>query len=55
MIVLVGAVLGAIWGGMSAKRRRGNRLDIVQYAVVYAIIGALLGLIGTIAIEKAMV
>ncbi len=55
MIVLVAALLGGLWGGISAKRRKGNRLDIAQYAAVYAIIGALLGLIGTIAIEKALV
>ncbi|KUF11564.1 hypothetical protein [Pseudoponticoccus marisrubri] len=52
MIVIVMAILGAIIGARTAKGRKGNRLDIAQYAVIYAIAFALLGLIVTIAVEK---
>lgn len=52
MIVLACALIGAIWGGMTAKRRKGSRADIAQYAAVYAIALSLVGLIATIAIEK---
>ena len=52
MIVIIAAIVGAVLGGFTAKKRQGNRLDIAQYATVYAIAFALLGLIATIAIEK---
>ena len=32
MLVLAGFVGGALWGGYLAQRRKGNRLDILQYA-----------------------
>jgi len=44
MIVIIGAVLGAMSGFLVAKRRGGNRLDIVQYACVHALIFAITGL-----------
>ncbi|MFZ7090507.1 apolipoprotein acyltransferase [Primorskyibacter sp. 2E233] len=52
MIVIIGALLGAIIGGAKAARRKGNFADIAQYAAVYAIIFALVGLVATIGIEK---
>ncbi|MBV2360642.1 apolipoprotein acyltransferase [Thalassococcus sp. CAU 1522] len=54
MIVIAGAILGALIGGFTAKRRKGNRLDIAQYAAVYAIAFSLMGLIATIVIEKSI-
>jgi hypothetical protein len=54
MIVLAGLVLGAVWGGQTARRRGGNRLDIAQYATVWGIIGALVGLFVTIALERML-
>lgn len=55
MIVIAGAILGAILGGFLAARRKGNKADIAQYATVYAIAFALVGLVLTIAIEKLIV
>ncbi len=52
MIVILMAIAGGVIGGLTAKRRKGNRLDIAQYAAVYGIAFAILGLILTIAIEK---
>ena len=54
MIVIFGALMGAIIGGATARRRKGNWVDVAQYAVVYAIAFALLGLVVTIAIEKSL-
>ncbi|SFQ34315.1 hypothetical protein SAMN05421853_10456 [Roseivivax halotolerans] len=54
MIVIVAALLGATFGGVTAKRRKGDRLDILQYATIYAIAFALAGLIVTIALEKIL-
>lgn len=52
MIVIAAALIGAILGGSLAARRKGNRADIAQYATVYAIAFALVGLVLTIGIEK---
>lgn len=55
MIVLAGAIFGALLGASIAKRRKGRRLDMMQYAAVYAIAFALLGTFATIAIHRMAV
>ncbi len=52
MIVILAALVGAGLGAFQARRRKGNTADILQYAAVYAIIGALLGLFGSILIAR---
>ena len=52
MIVLVLAILGAVLGALSARRREGATLDIMQYATGYAIAFALVGLVATIFIHR---
>ncbi len=52
MIIIAGLVGGAVWGAVNARKRGGNRLDMAQYAAVWGIIGALLGLVATIAVER---
>lgn len=54
MIVLVGAVLGALIGGYTARKRGGNRLDILQYAAGYALAFVIVGMIVTVLIDRAM-
>jgi preprotein translocase subunit SecG len=45
MDVVLVALLGALVGGFSAKKRGGNGKDMAQYAAVFAIVFALIGLI----------
>lgn len=49
---LAGAILGGLWGGLTARKRGGNRKDMGQYATAGAIAGALLGLILTIVLTR---
>lgn len=52
MIMFVAALIGAISGWITARRRKGNRADIAQFVVVFAIAFGLAGLILTIIVEK---
>ena len=53
MIVISAALIGAILGGFTARKRGGKPADIAQYAVVYAIIFAIGGLLATILTHRA--
>ncbi|QBF31558.1 apolipoprotein acyltransferase [Thalassococcus sp. S3] len=55
MIVIGTAILGAILGFATAKRRNGSRLDMAQYAAGYGIAFALLGLVATVTIHRMAV
>ena len=55
MIIPISALIGMLLGGLSAKRRGGNRKDIAQYAVSYGIAFALLGLFITLVIVRNFV
>lgn len=55
MIVIVSALVGALLGGLTAKRRNGTAADIAQYVVGYAIAFALLGMIATLVIHRLIV
>ena len=52
MIYTVMGLIGAVIGGMTARRRKGNRMDIAQYAASYGIAFALLGLIITVFVDR---
>lgn len=52
MIVIVSAALGALYGGLTARKRQGSKLDIAQYAGVYAVVFALVGLAVTVLIMR---
>jgi len=54
MIVIGAALLGAIIGAMTARKRGGNRLDIAQYAAGYALAFVVVGLIATIVIDRVL-
>lgn len=48
---LAGLFAGAATGVIMAVRRKGNGLDMAQYAAVFAIIGFVLGVILTIILQ----
>lgn len=52
MIILAGLIIGAGWGVLHARRRGGSGADMAQYGAVWGIIGALLGFVATIGIER---
>ena len=52
MIVILALALGALLGAWQARRRQGSRLDMAQWAAVYAILFGLAGLILTIVIGR---
>lgn len=52
MIFFPALLFGALLGALQARRRGGNGFDIAQYALVYAIIFALLGLFATIILHR---
>lgn len=54
MIVIVAALLGAAIGGMTARKRGGNKLDIAQYAAGYALAFVIVGLIATVVIDRSL-
>ncbi|MCB1345297.1 MAG: hypothetical protein H6900_11905 [Rhodobacter sp.] len=54
MFIFAGFLIGAVWGGIFARRKGGERLDIVQYAAVWGLIGAILGTVLTVVIQRAM-
>ncbi|MBR9653237.1 hypothetical protein [Thalassovita aquimarina] len=55
MIVIAGAILGALFGAFLAKRRNGKGLDMLQYAAGYAILFMIVGLFITIFVHRAAV
>jgi hypothetical protein len=52
MIVYAAMILGALFGGWRAWRRKGSGLDIVQYAGVYLILFGLIGMVTTIVLQR---
>lgn len=52
MLVIAALLLGALIGGLRARKRGGNRLDIAQYATVYAIAFGLIALFASIIISR---
>lgn len=54
MIIFSAALFGALFGALQARRRKGNRLDIAQYAAVYAIAFSLVGLFFLIFLNRVV-
>lgn len=51
---LIAAILGAIIGALTAKRRNGKTADILHYAATYAIAFAIAGFILALIVEKTV-
>ena len=54
MIVFAGALAGAVYGVVLARRREGTGADMAQYGAGFAIAFAILGLFLTIVLERMM-
>ncbi|MBQ0804096.1 MAG: apolipoprotein acyltransferase [Sulfitobacter sp.] len=54
MIVIIFALIGAVWGGFTANKRQGNRKDIAQYAAGYAMAFIIVGMILTVLIDRIL-
>jgi hypothetical protein len=54
MIVIGGLFIGAALGILTAKKRGGTTADLLQYGAVYAIAFALLGLVVTLVLDRAI-
>ena len=52
MIILAALALGIFWGYRSAKTRGGDIKDKLQYAFVYGMLFAVIGLMITIVIHR---
>ncbi len=52
MIILAFAIIGVILGVSTARKRKGNRLDMAQYGAGYGIAFLLLGVLVSIVIER---
>ena len=52
MIIIGSAIIGIGLGLMTARKRKGNRLDMAQYATGYGIAFTLLGLLIAIVLER---
>lgn len=54
MIVIILAIVGALTGWRVATKRGGVRADKLQYAGIYAMMFAVIGLFVTIFVEKML-
>jgi hypothetical protein len=54
MVILAGLVIGVLIGTMTAKRRGGQTLDILQYGAGYGIAFCLVGVFLTIILERSL-
>ena len=54
MIVIVLALVGAVIGATTAKKRGGNGKDIAQYAAGYAAAFTVVGMIATVVIDRIL-
>ena len=52
MIIWGGALLGAVIGGFTARKRGGNKLDMAQYAAGYALAFMTIGLILNVVMQR---
>ncbi|MFT6023278.1 MAG: hypothetical protein ACI9PY_001391 [Ascidiaceihabitans sp.] len=55
MIVIGAVLLGAIIGAVTAARRKGNTLDILQYAAGFGMAFLIVGMIATVMLHRLAV
>jgi len=47
-------VIGAVIGGLTARKRNGNRKDIAQYAAGFAMAFIIVGMILTVVLDRVL-
>ena len=52
MVLPIAFIVGAIFGSLKAKKRNGNKLDLLHYAATYGIACVLLALILLIIFQR---
>jgi archaellum biogenesis protein FlaJ (TadC family) len=52
MLVILFSLLGAGLGVLRARKLGGRKMDALHYGVIFALIGALLGVFATIIIQR---
>ena len=55
MLILLGALTGAVIGGMTAYRRKGNKLDIAQYSAGYAMAFTIVSMILAVILDRTLI
>ena len=55
MIVFIAMIFGALWGVVVARRAKGNRLDVLQYAAGFGIAAGLLTFFAVIAFHHLII
>jgi len=51
LLIITFAIVGALAGTFTARKNGGNKSDLLQYSIVYLIIGTIIGIFSTLAIE----
>ncbi len=52
MIVVASAILGALFGAMTAKKRGGAGKDVAQYSATYALIFLIIGVFISVVLSR---
>ncbi|MEP1612511.1 MAG: apolipoprotein acyltransferase [Roseobacter sp.] len=55
MFIAGAALIGALMGGLNARRRQGNKLDIAQYAAGYAIAFTIVSMILAVILDRTVI
>jgi uncharacterized membrane protein YeaQ/YmgE (transglycosylase-associated protein family) len=54
MYIIIG-LIGAFLGARTAKKHKGSRADILQYAVGFGLLFAMIGLIVTVLLDRTVI
>ena len=54
MIVILAFLAGAALGGITARRRGGNRLDMAQYAVAWGLALGIVAMFASVAAQRLL-
>ncbi|WP_407493237.1 hypothetical protein [Pseudooceanicola sp. MF1-13] len=55
MVILIAILLGAVFGGYRAKKRKGRAADIAQYAFAHALLFGLIALFVSLILDRTLI